>query len=644
MLASSDRFAEAAQTAMLARGEPDLEAGVAAIRDTVRTLGREPGVYRMVDANGDILYIGKARALRSRVATYAQVERLPQRLKRMVALTRGLVVVTTASEAEALLLESQLIKRHRPPFNVLLRDDKSFPFIALNQAHDFPRLAKHRGARQEGVLYFGPFAGAGAVNATLNALQKVFLLRSCTDSFMANRSRPCLLYQIRRCSAPCVGRIDKASYASLVADAKAFLSGRSAEVQARLGAAMQRAAAIRDYERAAVYRDRLKALTYVQGSQAIHAGDSRLDADVIALARDRGVTSVQVFFIRSGQNWGHRAVFPAQASDVAEEEVLSAFLGQFYGELVPPRRILLDRTLADADVLADALSARAGQRVVLAAPRRGRLKALVNQARRNAEDAVARRLAERSTAVTNLARLAELFALPAPPQRIEIYDNSHVMGTNALGAMVVAGPEGFVKGGYRKFNMKPGEVPAGDDFAMMRAMLGRRFRRTLEEDPDGAGADWPDLLLVDGGKGQVSAAVAVLGELGVENVPVVGIAKGPDRNAGREVFHLADGRELTLPPNDPLLFYLQRLRDEAHRFAIGAHRAKRARAMTVSTLDEVPGVGPARKKALLMHFGTTRAVKGASLEDLLNAPGINRATAQAVWAHFHPTNPGRLDE
>lgn len=633
---SPDRFAEAAQTAVVARGTPDLEAGVAAIRDTVQTLGRQPGVYRMVDANGDILYIGKARALRNRVSTYTQVERLPQRLKRMVALTRGMVVVTTGSEAEALLLESQLIKRHRPPFNVLLRDDKSFPFIALNEGHDFPRLSKHRGARREGVLYYGPFAGAGAVNATLNALQKVFLLRSCTDSFMANRSRPCLLYQIRRCSAPCVGRIDRAAYAALVADAKAFLSGRSAEVQGRLGAAMQAAAAERDYERAAVYRDRLKALTYIQGSQAIHAGDSTLDADVIALARDRGVTSVQVFFIRGGQNWGHRAVFPAQAGDVGEEEVLAAFLGQFYEELVPPRRILLDRPLPDAEVMAEALSARAGHRVLLAAPSRGRLKALVDQARRNAADAVSRRLAERSTTVANLARMAELFGLPEPPQRIEIYDNSHVMGTNALGAMVVAGPEGFRKGSYRKFNMKPGEVTPGDDFAMMRAMLARRFRRALEEDPDTGGAEWPDLVLIDGGKGQVSAAVAALAALGIEDVPVVGIAKGPDRNAGRDVFHLPDGREVTLPPNDPLLFHLQRLRDEAHRFAIGAHRAKRAKAMTVSSLDEVPGVGPARKKALLMHFGTARAVKGASLEDLLKAPGISRATAEAVWAHFHP--------
>ena len=633
---SPDRFDEREAANAVARGQPDLEAGVAAIRETLATLGRQPGVYRMVDASGDILYVGKAKALRNRVANYTQVDRLPHRLKRMVALTRGMVVVTTNSEADALLLESQLIKRHRPPFNVLLRDDKSFPFIALNSHHAFPRLSKHRGARREGEVYYGPFAGAGAVNATLNALQKVFLLRSCSDSFMANRSRPCLLYQIRRCSAPCVGRIEEADYAALVADARAFLSGRSGAVQAKLKAAMQEAADTRDYERAAILRDRLKALAYIQGAQAIHAGDARIDADVIAIARDSGVTSVQVFFIRGGQNWGHRALFPAQAGDVPEAEVLAAFLGLFYADLAPPRLLLLDRQVPDAEELAEALSQRAGHRVAIRVPERGRLKALVDQARRNAQEAASRRLAERGTRAALLQKLADVFALAEPPRRIEIYDNSHVMGSNALGAMVVAGPEGFIKGGYRKFGMKAGDVTPGDDYGMMRAMLGRRFRRALEEDPDGAGDDWPDLLLIDGGRGQVAAAVTTLAELGVDDVPVVGIAKGPDRNAGREIFHLADGREVTLPPQDPLLFHLQRLRDEAHRFAIGAHRAKRARAMTASTLDEVPGIGPARKKALLMHFGTARAVRGASLEDLLKAPGISRATAETIWAHFHP--------
>ncbi len=633
---SPDRFDESEAADTVARGQPNLEQGITAIRDTLATLGRQPGVYRMVDDSGGILYVGKAKALRNRVANYVQVDRLPQRLKRMVALTRGMVVVTTGSEAEALLLESQLIKRHRPPFNVLLRDDKSFPFIALNGNHEFPRLAKHRGARRDGEIYYGPFAGAGAVNTTLNALQKVFLLRSCTDSFMANRSRPCLLYQIRRCSAPCVGRIDTASYAALVADAKAFLSGRSGAVQARLKAAMQEAAEARDYERAAVIRDRLKALAYIQGSQAIHAGDARLDADVIAVARERGITSIQIFFIRGGQNWGHRALFPAQAGDVPEEEVLEAFLGQFYADLPPPRLLLLDREIPEAEDLAEALSQQAGHRVTLKVPQRGRMRAMVEQARRNAVEAVSRRLAERGTQAGLMARMADLFGLGEPPRRIEIYDNSHQMGTHALGAMVVAGVEGFVKGGYRKFGMKPGEVTPGDDFGMMKAMLRRRFRRALEEGGAQEGENWPDLLLIDGGKGQVTAAVSVLAELGLEDLPIVGIAKGPDRNAGREVFHMADGREITLPPQDPLLFHLQRLRDEAHRFAIGAHRTRRAKAMTVSTLDEVPGIGPARKKALLMHFGTARAVKGASFEDLLKAPGISRTTAEAIWAHFHP--------
>ncbi len=634
----ADRFAEHAARAAttVARGLPDLEAGIAAIRDTAATLPSQPGVYRMVDTAGEVLYVGKARALRARVRSYTQVERLPTRLRRMVALTRAMVVVTCQSEAEALLLESQLIKRHRPPFNVLLRDDKSFPFIALDERHDFPRLAKHRGARREGVHYYGPFASAGSVTATLSALQKLFLLRSCTDSFMANRSRPCLLYQIRRCSAPCVGRIDREGYGALVADARAFLAGRSAAVQAKLASAMQAAAEAQDYERAAVLRDRLKALTFVQGTQAIHAGNARIEADVIALARKEGVTSVQVFFVRGGANWGHRSLFPAQAAEVAEEEVLAAFLGQFYDELSPPRLLLVDREVPGREVLEEALGARAGRKVAIRVPQRGRLRRMLEQAGRNAVEAVERRLLERATQNANLARLAEVFGLAQTPRRIEVYDNSHVMGTNALGVMVVAGPEGFRRGEYRKWNVKPGEVAPGDDFGMVRHVLGRRFRRLLEEDPDGTRGEMPDLLLIDGGRGQVSAAVATLGSLGVEDVPVVGIAKGPERNAGRETLYLADGRELRLPPGDPLLFYLERLRDEAHRFAVGGHRTRRARAMTASTLDEVPGVGPARKKALLLHFGTARAVKAASVEDLARAPGISRATAEAVWAHFHP--------
>ncbi len=642
-----DRFSEDAATFTVKGGTPDIELGLAAIRNTLATLGPQPGVYRMHDAQDAILYVGKAKSLKSRVPSYTQVSRLPRRLQRMVAQTRGMTVVVTNSEAEALLLEAQLIKRFRPPFNVLLRDDKSFPFIALDESHGFPRLAKHRGTRREKTLYYGPFASAGSVNTTLNALQKLFLLRSCTDSFMANRSRPCLLHQIRRCSAPCVDRVTPEAYAELVSDAKAFLSGRSQQVQKKLGDQMQAAAEARDYELAAVFRDRLRALTYIQGTQAINAETDALDADIIALATREGVACIQIFFIRGGQNWGHRAIFPAHAGGVPEAEILTAFLGQFYAELTPAKTLLLDRALTEAELLSEALSSRAGCKVSLKTPVRGHLKKLVDQASRNAAQAIDRRLAESATQTRNVEALADLFALDAPPQRIEIYDNSHVMGTNALGAMVVAGPEGFRKGAYRKFNMKPGDVTPGDDFGMMTAMLTRRFAR-LEpsargrhhepdvSDIDKDGGDWPDLLLIDGGKGQVSAVVSALAALGVADVPIIGVSKGPDRNAGRETFHHPDGREFTLPPNDPLLFFLQRLRDEAHRFAIGAHRQKRAKAMTSSTLDDVPGIGPARKKALLMHFGTARAVKGASLQDLQKAPGISQSTAEALHAHFHP--------
>lgn len=627
---------EGATFAVRGKEVPDLERGVEAIRNTLKTLGRGPGVYRMVDAGDHVLYVGKAKSLRARVTNYTQVSRLPRRLQRMVAQTRGMTIVTTNSEAEALLLEAQLIKRFRPPYNVLLRDDKSFPFIVLREDHDFARIGKHRGARAAKALYYGPFASAGSVNMTLNALQKIFLLRSCSDSYFANRDRPCLLYQIKRCSAPCVGRVTPEGYGELVADAKAFLSGRSVGVQKKLGAAMQAAAEARDYELAAVYRDRLKALTFIQGTQGINAEDERLDADVFALAAKEGCLCIQAFFIRGGQNWGHRAFFPAHVSDVPEEEVLMSFLAQLYEEMAPPAQLLLDRALPEAALLEEALSARAGHRVAVKHPQRGSLTRLTAQAARNAVEALDRRLMEGNTQAKHLRGLAELFGLEEAPGRIEIYDNSHIMGTNALGAMVVAGPEGFRKGQYRKFNMKAADVTPGDDFGMMKAMLRRRFARLEAEDPGREAGEWPDLLLIDGGKGQVSAVVAALAEAGIEDVPIVGVAKGPDRNAGRETFHLPDGREISLPPNDPLLFFIQRLRDEAHRFAIGAHRDKRSKALGVSTLDEVPGIGPARKKALLMHFGTARAVKAAALEDLLKAPGINRATAEAVWGHFHP--------
>ncbi|MCW6537405.1 excinuclease ABC subunit UvrC [Sphingomonas lycopersici] len=631
-----DRFNEEKATfAVRGADAPDLEAGVAAIRNVVQTLPLKPGVYRMHDARGDVLYVGKARALKNRVTNYTQVERLPRRLQRMVALTRSMTIVTTNNEAEALLLEAQLIKRYRPAYNVLLRDDKSFPFILLRADHDFPRIQKHRGARRAKGDYYGPFASAGSVNTTLNALQKLFLLRSCTDGFFKTRDRPCLLFQIKRCSAPCVGRIDAAGYAELVADAKRFLSGKATDVQAKLGAQMTAAAEAMDFELAAVLRDRLKALTFIQGSQFINA-EGVGDADIFALARHEGVIGIQAFFIRGGQNWGHRSFFPAHTTDVPEEEVLQQFLMQFYEEVPPARCVLVDRALPEAALLAEALSAPAGRKIAIEVPQRGTRRRLIDQARRNAEEALERRLAESTTQAKLNREVADLFELAEPPQRIEIYDNSHIQGTNALGAMVVAGPEGFRKGQYRKFNIRSKDTIPGDDFGMMREVLTRRFARALEEDPDRDGDTWPDLVLIDGGRGQLNAARAVLEELGIEDICMVGVAKGPHHGReGREVFHLMDGRELTLPVNAPVLFYLQRLRDEAHRFAIGAHRQKRAKAIGASPLDEVPGIGPARKKALLMHFGTARAVRDASLADLQKAPGVSATVAQQVYDFYH---------
>ena len=633
---AAERFNEEQATyAVRGSDQPDLEKGVAAIREVLKTLPVRPGVYRMQDSRGDVLYVGKAHRLRNRVTNYTQVAKLPKRLQRMVSQTRSMTIVTTRTEAEALLLEAQLIKRFRPAYNVLLRDDKSFPFILLREDHEFPRIQKHRGARRIKGQYYGPFASAGSVTRTLNALQKLFLLRSCSDSFFANRSRPCLLYQIKRCSAPCVGRISDEEYGELVDDAKAFLAGKSTGVQARLSKLMAEAAERQDYELAAVYRDRLRALTYIQGSQTVHA-DGLGDADVFALACKAGTMSIQAFFIRGGQNWGHRAFFPAHTNDVPEAEVLTSFLVQFYEDMPPPRRILVDRTLGDRELLEEALSERAGRKVAIEQPQRGARRKLIDQAARNAEEALDRRLAETTTQGKVLRDLADTFELADVPRRIEVYDNSHIMGTNPTGAMIVAGPEGFRKNAYRKFNIKRAETRPGDDFAMMREVLERRFARLEKEDPDRQGGDWPDLLIIDGGKGQLSAVCEVMENAGVHDVPVVAVSKGPDRNAGRETFHLPGGRELTLPPNSALLFYIQRLRDEAHRFAIGTHRAKRAKSLTTSTLDEVPGIGPNRKRALLMHFGTARAVKGAALDDLERAPGISKTMARQLYDYFHP--------
>jgi excinuclease ABC subunit C len=630
-----ERFNEEAATyAVRGSDAPDLDAGVKAIRNVLKTLPVRPGVYRMQDAKGDVLYVGKARALKNRVTNYTQVTKLPKRLQRMVSQTRSMTIVTTRTEAEALLLEAQLIKRFRPAYNVLLRDDKSFPFILLREDHPFPQVRKHRGARRTKGQYFGPFASAGSVTSTLNALQKLFLLRSCSDSFFANRARPCLLYQIRRCSAPCVGRIDEADYAELVADAKLFLAGKSTGVQARLGKQMAEAAEKQDFELAAVYRDRLRALTYIQGSQTVHA-EGLGDGDIFALACKAGQMCIQAFFIRGGQNWGHRSFFPAHTNDVPEAEVLSGFLMQFYEEVPPPKRILVDRELPEAALIAEALSERAERKVEISRPVRGDRRKLIEQATRNAEEALDRRMAESTTQGKLLQEMSEVFELPEPPKRIEVYDNSHIMGTNATGAMIVAGPEGFRKNSYRKFNIKSAQTD--DDFGMMKEVLERRFARLEKDDPDRAGGEWPDLILIDGGRGQLNAVSEIMENAGVQDVPVVGVAKGPHHGReGREVFHLPGGREVTFPPNAPLLFYLQRLRDEAHRFAIGTHRAKRAKSLTTSTLDEVPGIGPNRKRALLMHFGTARAVKGAALDDLERAPGISKAMARQIYDYFHP--------
>ncbi len=630
----AERFHEERATYVVKSAQPDLEAGVKAIRHTVKTLKPHPGVYRMCDARGDVLYVGKARALKNRVANYTQVERLPLRLQRMVAQTRSMEIVTTNSEAEALLLEAQLIKRYRPAFNVLLRDDKSFPFILLRADNDFPRIMKHRGARKAKGNYYGPFASAGSVNTTINALQKLFLLRSCSDSYFERRDRPCLLYQIKRCSAPCVGRIDKDGYAELVRQAKDFLGGKSTSVQQEIEVQMREASEALDFESAAMLRDRLRAATFIQGSQAINASGVG-DADIFALATKGGQIGIQAFFVRGGQNWGHRAFFPTHTEGVEAEAVLSGVLAQFYEEVPPPRLVLVDRELPDAALLSEALAEIGGHKVEISVPQRGDRRRLVEQARRNAAEALDRRLAESGTKAKIMRELAEFLELSEPPQRIEIYDNSHIQGTKAVGAMVVAGPEGFVKNQYRKFNIKSAQT--NDDFGMMREVMTRRFSRALEEDPDRKGGMWPDLVLIDGGKGQMSSVRDTLEELGIEDVPLIAIAKGPHHGReGREVFHFPDGREKTLPVNSPLLFYLQTLRDEVHRFAIGAHRAKRSRAISASPLDEIPGIGPARKRALLLHFGTAGKVRAASLDDLQRAPGVSKAVAQTIYDFYHP--------
>jgi excinuclease ABC subunit C len=612
--------------------------GVLAIEDALATMPTSPGVYRMLDAKGDALYVGKARSLKKRVAAYVQLGRLPERLRRMVNETVSMEVITTHTEAEALLLEANLIKRLKPRYNIVLRDDKSYPWLMLTEDHPFPQIAKHRGAQLRKGCYWGPFASAWAVNQTVTAMQRVFLLRSCQDTVFANRTRPCLLYQIRRCSAPCVGRISQEEYGRLVAQAKAFLAGKSASVQQELAAEMEHAAAALEFERAASVRDRIRGLTHVQSSDVINP-TSLQDADVVAAWQIAGQTCVQVFFVRGGRNNGNRAFFPSHARHEEAGEVLAAFIAQFYDDKPPPPCVLINHALPEQALVAEALSLKASRKVEIVVPQRGEKRAVVQHAEINAREALERKLAESAGQAKLLAGVAELFRLPAPPDRIEVYDNSHIMGANPYGVMIVAGPEGFTKSAYRKFSIR-GPVTPGDDFAMMREVLERRFGRLLREEAAEPGAArseaWPDLVLIDGGAGQLSAARNVLTDLGVNDVPLVAIAKGPHRDAGREWFHMEGIDPFQLPPRDPVLYFLQRLRDEAHRFAITTHRAGRSKTLTVSELDEVPGIGAARKRALLNHFGSARGVKMAGLSDLEAAPGINREIARRVYAHFHP--------
>jgi excinuclease ABC subunit C len=620
--------------------------GAELIRAEVKRLPNAPGVYRMLAANGDVLYVGKARDLKKRVAAYAKGLGHTNRIARMVDETASLIVVTTASETEALLLEANLIKRLKPRFNVSYRDDKSFPNILVRTDHAFPQILKHRGARATPGHYFGPFASAGAVNRTLNTLQRAFLLRSCSDSVFESRTRPCLLFQIKRCSAPCVERIPPGDYASLVSEATEFLRGQTETVKANLSRAMEEASERLDFERAASLRDRIRAISLIQANQGINPETFR-EADVFAIHAEGGQSCVQVFFFRGGQNWGNRAYFPRHDRSIEEPEILDAFLAQFYDDKEPPRLIILNHEAPSAALLAEALTIRSGHKVEVLTPQRGEKREIVERARLNAREELARRMAESASQARLLEGVAEAFGLDGPPDRIEVYDNSHVSGTNAVGAMIVAGPEGFVKKEYRKFNIRMDELTPGDDYAMMRQVLTRRFARLLKEeggdDPealaktDGEESRRPDLVLIDGGPGQLKVACDVFADLGIKDVALVAIAKGHEREAGREHFHIPGRDPFRMEIKSPVLFYLQRLRDEAHRFAIGTHRAKRAVAITSSPLDEIAGIGAARKRALLHHFGSARGVANASLSDLEMVAGISRAMAKKIYDHFHAT-------
>ncbi len=619
------------------------KSGVDLIADIVKRLPNSPGVYRMFDVDGEVLYVGKAKSLKKRVASYAKMGGHTNRIARMIRDTANMEFVTTHTEMEALLLEANLIKRLRPKFNVLLRDDKSFPYIVITDDHASPGLFKHRGARNKKRSYYGPFASAGSVNRTLNAMQRAFLVRTCTDSVFESRTRPCLLHQIKRCSGPCTGEISEKAYGELIDEARDFLNGKSSQMQATLSQQMEKASGQLDFETAAIYRDRLSALSHIQSHQGINPR-SVSEADVFAVAQSGGLTCIQVFFFRTGQNWGNRAYFPRADKALEPGDVLAAFLGQFYDDRPCPRKILVSHDTGETELLGEALTARSGRKIEVVVPARGEKKELVDHVATNAREAVERKLAETSTQTKLMAGVAEAFGLDGVPNRIEVYDNSHIMGTNAVGGMIVAGPEGFAKNHYRKFNIKDEKLVPGDDYGMMREVMTRRFSRLVKEYGmpedqtvnDGEIGIWPDLLLIDGGLGQLNAVIEAMSEMGLQDsVAIVGIAKGPDRDAGREKFFMKGKASFILPERDPVLYFVQRLRDEAHRFAIGSHRTRRKKEMVKNPLDEVAGIGPGRKRALLHHFGTAKAVSRAALSDLKDVEGISSQMAQAIYDHFH---------
>ena len=605
------------------------------IADYLTRLDSSPGVYRMLDVDSRVLYVGKARSLKNRVSSYARSHGHSARISRMIKETSSMMFLTTKTETEALLLEQNLIKQLKPKYNVLLRDDKSFPYIFISTEHDFPRIEKHRGSKDRAGRYYGPFASAGAVNRTLNTLQKVFLLRSCSDKEVAAGDRPCLNYHLKRCSGPCGSKISKEDYAGLVHQADSFLKGKSFNVQESLAAQMAVASEAMEFEKAAGLRDRIRALTQVQTNQGINPRGVN-EADIISLHLEGGQACVQVFFIRANQNWGNQDFYPRVGADVAAAEVLEAFIGQFYDTKEIPRLLLLSHPLENIELMAAALSERQGHKVDIMVPKRGEKMELVAGATRNARESLGRRMSESATQIKLLKGLADAFDLLEPPRRIEVYDNSHIQGTNAVGGMIVSGPDGLIKSQYRKFNIKGDDLTPGDDFGMMKEVLGRRFKRLLKEDPERKSDAWPDLLLIDGGVGQVSAVRTIMQNWGVPDIAMIGIAKGVDRNAGKEEFHRTGKPILVLRKNDPVLYFVQRLRDEAHRFAIGTHRAKRAKANMKNPLDDIDGIGPKRKKALLVHFGSGKAVARANLVDLKAVNGVSDSMAETIYKHFQP--------